>query len=183
MSNTTDALLFQKIKQSDQKSLEILYEKYFHILCEFAFSVLKQYELSEEVVSDVFFNIWNKRKEIDIALNLKSYLFKSVRNKALDYLNSSKIRIENIESHNITELMNDSTTIIEYQELENEINNLIELLPLQRRIIFKLNRFENLKYKEIAEIMSISVNTVQKQMTAATKFFLQYQEKIEMLLQ
>ncbi|MDN5203602.1 RNA polymerase sigma-70 factor [Fulvivirgaceae bacterium BMA10] len=177
MNVYSDKTLLSSIRQNDQKALELLYEKYYHSLCDFAFNFVRSIEISEEVVSDVFLNIWLKRAEINITSNFKSYLFISVKNQSLNYLSKSKVKFEDLEILDKTGHISEKSAHakIYFTEFEKEIEQILQELPPQRRIIFKLNRIEGLKYMEIAKILSISVNTVQKQMTEAVKFLANYQ--------
>jgi len=174
VSRTTlpeDNVLFDRICLSDQGALELLYQKYFYPLCDFSIGFVKSHELAEEVVSDVFLNIWLKREALHISSNLKPYLFTAVRNRSINYLQQQKVFLEPYEA-----LLNRegpsgdmADAALEMEEGEKTIETLLDQLPPQRRMIFKLNRVEGMRYKEIAELLSISVNTVQKQMTEATK--------------
>ena len=181
MNIYSDETLISSIKRNDQKALELLYEKYYHSLCNFAFNFVKSTEVSEEVVSDIFLNIWLKRTELNIQSNCKSYLFIAVKNQSLNYLNKNKVKYEKLEildkAGHVTE--KSAYSKIYYTEFEKEIEQILQRLPTQRRIIFKLNRIDGLKYIEIAKILSISVNTVQKQMTEAIKFIANYKPHLK----
>jgi RNA polymerase sigma-70 factor, ECF subfamily len=168
----SDEELFHRIKSNDAKALKILFERYYSSLCTFAYKFVKNVHLAEEVVSDVFFNIWIKKEKIEIKLNLKTYMYTAVRNQSLNYLKKNKIHLEDIETivkeNKISDLNADK--FITYEELNNDIEALLQQLPEKRQIIFRMNRIDGLSYKEIAEILSISIHTVQNQMVAAVKF-------------
>jgi RNA polymerase sigma-70 factor (ECF subfamily) len=168
----SDEELIQRIKDDDAKALIILFERYFSALCRFACRFVKNANLAEEVVSDVFLNIWLKKEKIQIKINLKTYLYTAVRNQSLNYVKKNKIYLEEIETvvkeNKISDL--DADKSITYEELKNEIDILLQQLPEKRQVIFKMNRIDGLSYKEIAEILSISIHTVQNQMVAAVKF-------------
>ena len=176
MNVYSDETLISSIKRNDQKALELLYEKYYYPLCNFAFNFVKSVETSEEVVSDIFLNIWLKRSALNIKSNCKSYLFIAVKNQSLNYLSKNKIEFEDLEILDKTGYVTEKSahSKICYAEFEKEIEEILLRLPAQRQIIFKLNRIDGLKYVEIAKILSISVNTVQKQMTEAVKFIARY---------
>jgi len=183
MNFSKDNSLLKKIQLGDESALEVLYCKYFQSLCEFASSYIKEIELAEEIVSDIFCSIWIKRNEIIIRSNIKSYLFASVKYKALDQLKKKSYIRNEIEAFDKEDYADDTIVLYEinYQDLEKEVNAMIDELPPQRKKVFKLNRFEGLKYKEIAEILDISVNTVQKQMIEAIKHIERYRYKFEQL--
>ncbi|MCX6122455.1 MAG: RNA polymerase sigma-70 factor [Ignavibacteriales bacterium] len=169
-----DEELFQRIKSNDAQALKILFERHYSALCHFACKFVKNATLAEEAVSDVFLNIWLKKEKIELSTNLKMYLYTAVKNQSLNYLKKNKIHLEGIETvvkENITSDLRADKFIV-YEESKNAIDNLLQQLPEKRRIIFSMNRFDGLSYKEIAEILSISIHTVQNQMVAAVKFLI-----------
>ncbi len=164
---------FEKIKSGNIKVFENVFREYYPILCSFANKIIRDKDKSEEVVQDIFYNIWKKKKIIDINTSLKSYLFKSVQNKCYQ-IEKHKV----IENKYKTFVKNDTSNIYitPFDELKlQEVNNLIEAtlnsLPENCNRIFKMSRFEGLKYKEIAEKLSISVKTVEANMSKALKKF------------
>jgi RNA polymerase sigma-70 factor, ECF subfamily len=168
--------LLQRVKENDQTALECLFEKYYYRLCDFAFQYVRSVELAEEVVSDVFLKIWENRHTIDIKTNFKAYIFTATRNQALNYLEKEKRDREDLDDilpgkssdnyHPDEELI--------FQELENHIEVLINKLPPRRKLIFKLSLIEGFTYREIADILSISIHTVQNQMVQAVKKLASY---------
>lgn len=179
MEEIKDQIYLKRIKADDQKALELLFEKYYYSLCRFAKLFVKSTDLSEEIVSDVFFNIWQNREKLEINGNLKSYLFVAIKNQSLNVLNKNKFSFESIEAVDHQQSFSSYTAeySISYLEIKKEIEVIIEELPPQRKIIFKLNKIEGFKYKEIAEILSISVSTVQKQMVEAVKYMSKYKSQ------
>lgn len=170
--NILDEELFRRIKNNDSLALKKLYTKYYASLCYFSAKFVKSSLIAEEVVSDVFLNIWLKREKIEIKASLKIYLYTSVRNRSLNYLKQIKIDFEDLDAadreNHVSEFGADR--IINYEELNDKINTLLKQLPEKREIVFRMNRVNGLSYKEIAEILSISINTVQNQMVRAVKF-------------
>ena len=167
-----DQELLRQIKNNNSHALKILFEKYFGPLCFFSFQIVKSNELSEESVSDVFTNIWLKRNTIEIRTNFKTYIYTAVKNQSINYLRQEKRYSQNTDSNNLHLIVSDQTAdqSILQQNLENKIDSLINELPKRRGLIFRMNRIDGLSYKEIAEILSISINTVQNQMVKAVKF-------------
>jgi RNA polymerase sigma-70 factor, ECF subfamily len=168
----TDEDLFRDIQRDDPKALRILFERYFAALCSFSSKFTRTVNLAEEAVSDVFLNVWLKREKIEIKTNLKTYLYAAVRNQSLNYVKKNKEYLVKLEiadrEENISDLNADR--FIQYKELNEDIDSLIRQLPEKRQMVFRMNRLDGLSYKEIAEILSISVNTVQNQMVQAVKF-------------
>jgi RNA polymerase sigma-70 factor (ECF subfamily) len=169
---STDEELFQRIKNDDAKALKILFERYFSALTRFACKFVNDANLAEEIVSDVFLNIWLKKEKIEIKINLRTYVYTAVRNHSLNHLKKNNIHLEDIETvvkENKTSDLN-ADKFITYEEFQDDIDALLQHLPEKRQIIFRMNRIDGLRYKEIAEILSISIHTVQNQMVAAIKF-------------
>jgi RNA polymerase sigma-70 factor (ECF subfamily) len=168
----TDEELLRRMKHADPHALKILFERYYSSLCSFAFRFVKTMHLAEEAVSDVFLHIWLKKNTIEIRTNLKTYLYTAVRNQSINYVKHHTVSFEDIETVDaqdaISELHPHAHML--YEELKDDIDALLRQLPEKRQIIFKMNRIDGLSYKEIAEILSISVHTVQNQMVAAVKF-------------
>jgi RNA polymerase sigma-70 factor (ECF subfamily) len=164
--------LLQRMKRGDSTALRILFERYFVPLCRFASRFLHAVDLSEEAVSDVFLNVWLKRETIEIRTMIKTYLYVAVRNQSLNYIKKNNPYLKDIEFADWEGIISDERAdgLIQYEEFKEGIESVIRQLPEQRQMIFRMNRLDGLSYKEIAEILSISVNTVQNQMVQAVKF-------------
>lgn len=176
--------LIERISNDDQNSLEILFKEYYYSLCGFAKIFVKRGDIAEEIVADVFFRIWQNRKDLQIKSSLKAYLYTAIKNSSISYLNKRDFSFEElaIDFDIKNNYSHKRQSTIEYRELVQEINKIIDELPPQRKIIFKLSRINGLKYKEIADRMNISVNTVQKQMVEASKFISKYKSQFTMLV-
>jgi RNA polymerase sigma-70 factor (ECF subfamily) len=151
----------------DQAAFENLFRTYFPPLMSFARKFLVDEDDAREVVQKVFINLWEKRKEVQTGTSLKSYLFTSVHNRSLNVIRDRK-------KFSLGEMPDvagdwDVSKGIEAMELEEKIRSVIEGLPEKCREIFELNRFEGLKYSEIADHLGISVKTVENQISKALK--------------
>ena len=158
--------------KKDELAFKQLFELYVEGLLRFAFSILHSKELAEETVSDVYFKIWVHREKMAGIENFKAYLFTSTRNIALNYLNKEKrekaVSLEDITvSMPINEICPESELIT--KELKEAIGLAIDHLPERCKLIYSLAKIEQLKYKEIAEILDISVKTIDHQLTIAIK--------------
>ena len=180
LNQMKDEELIDLVKLNNQKALEVLYEKYFYKLCDFANKYLKDVMACEDVVSDVFLSFWLNSRKIKIQTTLRSYLYASVKNRSLTYIRNNTKNIENIEyiKQNISLSHTTVDNKLLYRELENEIDKVISQLPPKRQLIFRMNRLDGLKYKEIAEILSISVRTVQNHMVEAVRFIANHYSKL-----
>ena len=151
------------IKKGDKAAFECIYKEYYVSLCVFAARITGNQEEAEEIVQNIIITIWDKKDGINITKSLKSYLFQSVHNMALNYLRKKKLENNYMLSiagklHDL--YLNHSEKII-YNELENIINDAINKLPEQTQKIFKQSRLEGLKYKEIAKNEGITVKGVE----------------------
>lgn len=169
--------LIRSLKQGDQKAFERVFRSYFSKLCAFAYSYTKQLESAEDLVKDVFVNLWNNRENLTIKSSLSGYLFRSVRNSCINYLERDKYH-KNLHSEEIKQLdikiieplsENYPVANIFVKELEIQIYSEIEKLPDSCKQIFKLSRFEGLSHKTIAKKLNISENTVKVQIYRALK--------------
>jgi RNA polymerase sigma-70 factor, ECF subfamily len=136
---------------------------------EIAFRVVKNQDNADDIVQEVFIHIWNKREELNINSTIEGYLVKSTVNKALNFLEKEKKNIK-VELNDLIEFeANSKNNSSNYDD--ELLRNLIELsldnLPPKCKTIFILSRFENMKNKEIAEHLGVSIKTVENQMTIA----------------
>lgn len=158
--------LFILAKEGDTKAFEKLFKLLYADLCNYAVSFLKEKDSAEEIVQGLFCKIWENKKSIDISASFKSYCFRAVHNQCLNTIKHIQIR-ENYKEHNQNERANSENTYndeLVKKELEEHINKVIEALPEMRKKVFKLSRFEGLKYREIADKLKISVKTVENHM-------------------
>jgi len=129
---------------------------------------------SEDVVQELFYTIWKNRISLRVVWSVKSYLYGSVRNQSLQYLEHLQVRKQYYQKKVADEIPesdpNDSPQkILEYKELVQRLEFVLEKLPKRRRDIFRMNRFEGKKYEEIAREMSLSVKTIEAEMSIALK--------------
>lgn len=163
---------WQQVRQGDKKAFERLFNTYYSPLCNYAASLLKNIDDAEEVVQNTFFNIWNKREVLGINTSFKSYMYRAVHNDCLNKIKHGKVRALYAADYKTSVGANtggNGSEILEAKELSSQITNAIASLPEQCGIVFKLSRFENLKYAEIAEQLEISVKTVENHMGKALK--------------
>jgi RNA polymerase sigma-70 factor (family 1) len=168
--NATDAHITAAIQSGDRKQFELLFRDCYKPLCAFAYGFLRSKEESEEIVQSVFIHFWEKKGEISIDLSLKSYLYRSVRNAALNRLKHEKVKSQHVVfMKSQGEMVSMAVENMAEQELQTRIREALNKLPEQCRIVFELSRFEELKYAEIAERLGISVKTVENQMGKALR--------------
>lgn len=156
----------------DIRDFELLFKSHYQNLCSYAYLFLKDPDISEDTVQDVFYKLWKNRDAVSIKTSVKSYLFRAVRNGCMNVIEHMKVRDgyrENIEGgyHGEKQETIDHAIV---SELELKIRETIDRLPAERKKIFMMSRYEGLKYREIADELGISVKTVENQMYQALGF-------------
>jgi len=160
------------IAEGDEMAFEGLFKSFFAELTIYATRFVEDMENAEEIVQDIFFNLWNNRLKLNINTSIKAYLYTTVRNTCLNLIKHKKVESKYRE-HFSRQLREDELKPEDWMdgnELQKKINDTIDKLPPERKKVFVMSRFENLKYKEIAEQLDISVKTVENQMGKALKF-------------
>jgi RNA polymerase sigma-70 factor (ECF subfamily) len=171
-SENTNAKIISLQQGLDEKSFEQIFKTHFKPLCFFARKYIKDTDICKEIVHNVFVNIWEKRNNIDLQKNIKSYLFSAVYSRCMNHIRDQKKFDGNATDHiEVMEKMDerDIEQKMAETELEDRINVAIQSLPEKCREVFQLNRMEGLKYKEIAEKLGISIKTVENQVSKALK--------------
>lgn len=156
----------------DAVAYKSLFFHFFLPLKSFSYAILKSGESAEEVVSDVFMEIWARRKKLPEIDNLQVYMYVSVRNASLRKLRQAKkIATLPLDDLNVEFASPDPDAVsnLVTTELSDKITAAINQLPQQCKIIFKLAKEDKLKYKEIAQTLNISVKTIDNQLAIALK--------------
>jgi RNA polymerase sigma-70 factor (ECF subfamily) len=161
-----DLTILSGIRNGEKKAFDLLFEHYYSNLCNYAASVVHDHDVAEDIVQDLFAELWVNHKQITIRSSLYSYLLRSTRNACLDHLKHLKVR-EKFQSEVQSELSVAFDDNLILAEILHRMNEIIEQLPDQCKRIFKLSRFDNLKYREIAKLLGISENTVDTQIRRA----------------
>ena len=159
------------IREGNERIFEETFRKYYQSLCNYANSILKEMDEAEEVVQNLFMSVWEKRSDLEINISLKSYLYRAVHNHCLNRIKHLKVREEYQQyATNFYDASYESVSqTVMKNELETKIEEAIRKLPEQCRLIFRMSRFEELKYHEIAEQLEISPKTVENQIGKALK--------------
>ena len=170
MNQPVEKDLFERIKKGDEKAFEMLFHKYYGHLCSFAAKIINDDDSAEEIVQDLFVKLWEKREKLFIETSLKNYLFRSVKNLCLNFIQHNKTKIQHAQIV-LSEVESNFSDDDNYPEIDLvvKIEESINSLPEKRKEIFRLSRQEGLKYHEIAQKLNISVKTVETQMSLAIK--------------
>lgn len=173
----------EKIRQSNRRAFDELFQAVYPQLVAFAASYTKEKSSASDIVQDTFVALWQKRTAIDPEQSLKAYLYRIVRNRSLNYLRnrSSEISQPDIivdeELHTEQEIDSKRNT----DELSEKFGEWVEQLPARQQEAFELSRFDGLNHDEIAAVMEISPKTVNNHIVAALKqlriFYETYSEK------
>jgi RNA polymerase sigma-70 factor (ECF subfamily) len=175
-------------KHSDIRAFEWIYKNTFQSLCFYALQLTGDRFLAEETVQETLIKIWNERVNLEVTENIKSYLYQSVHNHAINKLvqrNTQKFSVNKTATTEFWHLLTDNYSYnaflvekLEALDTEKAIEKVVEELPEQCRQIFKLSKFENKPNDEIAAFLNISVNTVRTQLYRALEKIKEALEKI-----
>ncbi|MDH6305352.1 RNA polymerase sigma-70 factor (family 1) [Parabacteroides sp. PF5-5] len=164
--------LLHSVSNDERGSFDVFYHTYYEQIFRFAYYFLKDKESCKEVITDVFYAVWQSRKRLKDIENIETYLYIVVRNEVgryqKRYNNPSHTSLDEIPIH--LELSTDSSPEddIQNKELEQILSKIVSELPEKCRVIFLMTYKEGLKTKQIAEILSIKESTVRVQMKIAT---------------
>jgi RNA polymerase sigma-70 factor (family 1) len=173
--NINDACLQNLMEQTsvgNQHAFKQLFQYFFKPISQFAFSIVKTKDAATEITDEVFIKLWRNRENILAIQNLRVYIYKAAKNTALNYLSKKAnqqitepfdyISIELKDDNNPEQLMITA-------EMFAQLKTVVDELPPRCKMIFKLVREDGLKYKEVAEILNLSINTVDAQMVIAVR--------------
>lgn len=170
--------LLNLIKQGKEAGVKQVFDKYYTGLCVYSKSITKDHHVAEEIVEDLFIYLWVNAATLDIKTSLQSYLYRSVHNNSIKYLNKQKTKSKVFDHYqfNDKEILNTATNETPFigmitRELGEKAEIILTSLPEKCREIYILNRYHNLSYPEIAQRLNISLGTVKTQMSRAFKKF------------
>ncbi len=163
-----EIVLMQKIKQGDIKSFQEIFEKHYKGLCLSASFFINDFDVSEDIVQDLFVKLWEQRKNITISTSIKSYLLAATKNSCRNYLAHQKVKKKYESEFLLNKIQNISRNdLFTDPYLHEKILKSVNLLPPKRKLIFEMSRYKGYKYKEIASELHISQKTVETQMGKA----------------
>ena len=168
--NIFEQLLINKLAESDQSAFSSIFKAYYMDLVMFAFTFSKDSDNAKEAVQEVFVRLWENRQTLKLHGSLKSYLLKSVQNYCLDEIRRRIVREQFTHEMDMQSLyVNETEDYILYTDLLNQLDILLAQMPDEVAQTFRLNRFEGLKYQEIAVLLNVSVRTVESRISKALK--------------
>lgn len=172
-NNKSNTELIKLLKKGDIAAFDAIYNQYCHKLHQFVFMYLKQEEDAEEVVQEVFIKIWESREKVDVYLSFESFLFTIAYNSTMSLLRKrvsetkSREYLKSLQKIETEEKVIDE---IQYNELNNKVQSLLEQLSPRQSEIYLLSREEGLSHKEIAIKLNISESTVNNHLVTILKF-------------
>lgn len=166
-----EKVLVERLINKDQQAFAMVFEAYYQRLHSYAMRFMDTPEEAEEAIQEVFVKFWEKCEDLAPDSSIKSYLYRSVHNTCLNTLKHQKVK-DNYKQyviHYLEKSQELSTEDFQDEELTQRIYKAIDDLPARCSEIFKLSRFEGLKYQEIADHLGISIKTVEVQMGKALR--------------
>ncbi|MEI7422902.1 MAG: RNA polymerase sigma-70 factor [Prolixibacteraceae bacterium] len=175
-----EQLIFEKFRSGDEAAFKVIYNKYVPRLYYFILEYIPQRDIAENIVQDTLMVLWDKRATLTSDTNLSAYLYTVARNNSLYKLRDSRYRKKLFDTSEISELelqtnmdalISLDTSVLTFEEIEKIIKNTLDQLPPQCRRVFSLSRFEDKKYREIADELNISQKAVEGHISKALKLF------------
>jgi RNA polymerase sigma-70 factor (ECF subfamily) len=164
-----DNELLSRFRSGDIAAFEDLFKTYYQALVGYGRTILKDKDEAEDIVQQVFVTIWEKRSEMEVHTSFKGMMYRAVQNACLNRIKHQTVRRSHAKEVIMTGSSSFSQQDIQYKELQKKIDESIDQLPEQCARIFRMSRFDELKYQEIADKLGLSVKTVENQMGKALK--------------
>lgn len=167
----------EKIREGDKTAFKKLFEEYYPKLYWFVNRYLMSKEIADDIVKELFIELWQRKDRFIIQSSLNAYLYASARNRAFNYIRSKQskekyLTIRSIEDEELTIITSPAknpSEVLEQKELSEAVQSAVELLPGRTKLVFTLHRDDGLTYAEIAQVLDISAKTVENQMARAFK--------------
>jgi len=163
------------LRKGEKKAYEEIYTDFFGVLYHLCLQYLHNEKIAEELVQDTFLKLWEIRETLNEQINIRSFLYTITKNNCLNHLRNQKISLKHQENIKYMEMQFNYEALeklgnyIQFEELRNKIDDAISKLPSEIIGTFRLSRFEELSYKEIAEQQGISIKTVEAHISKALR--------------
>lgn len=175
--SSNESSLLLRIAAGDELSYTLLVEKYWQKVLQHALSFVKSYPVAEELVQDVFIQIWEKRKKLSEVNSFENYLFIASRNLIISHIRKKLIETDSLKDEKLQELFFKPDEQYEFQELVKIINDGAALLQEPRRSVFLLSRMEGRDADYISKELGIATRTVRWHLVQALNFLRNYMHK------
>ena len=159
------------LAKRDENAFEQVFKMYYKNLHSYVCTMLKEETYAEEIVQQVFFKLWERVEHISISGSVAAYLYRAVHNESLNHLKHQKVKASHQlhVAYSMKDAVETAPKTLQAKELEKKIQAALNELPEQCRTIFQMSRFEEMKYREIADKLNLSVKTVENQIGTALK--------------
>ena len=179
--------LLRESRNGKEKAFNLLFEQYFARLYSYTLKHTNNAPLSEELVMDLMLWLWKNKEKANIETDPSAYLFKAMKNKIYSHFRKKELLLTELENEEIyLEANQNSSSILEVKEIQQEYRLSLELLSPQRRNVFKMSRDENMSHSEIARHLNLSIKTVESHITASLRFmrerFKDYSDVISIII-
>jgi RNA polymerase sigma-70 factor, ECF subfamily len=166
-----EQITLYSLREGSVEAFNLCYDLYYKPLCSYANLIVKNPEVAEEIIQNIFMEIWMNREKLPIHSSFKAYILTAVRNDCLDHLKHKKTVEKYMDQQikNKIDAYDDIFSQLIDKELQLHLNSAIQKLPEACRKVFELSRFHYNSYKEIAEKLNISIKTVENQIGKALK--------------
>jgi RNA polymerase sigma-70 factor (ECF subfamily) len=158
-----EKVLISKLKVADKSAFSTVFTAYYKDLVMFASRFTHDLNNAEEIVQDTFVRLWEEHESLKVSTSLKSYLLKMVQNKCIDWYRHKKI----MQTHNdfvkegSPQFDYDTDSYILHSEMQEQIEAALKMLPEAISEVFRMSRYKGLKYHEIADLLGVSVRTIE----------------------
>ncbi len=167
--NYTDRELLELFEKDDELAISLIFRTYYSYLCKVAYKIIPDSNLAEDLSQEVFFELWRKKGRLQGVTSLKAYLRRATVNRALNFIRDQRVKLVDEELRPVMSRQAQATQQMEADELQQRIDQAIDSLPERCRMVFVLSRFEDMSYQQIAEVLDISVKTVENQVSKALR--------------
>ncbi|WP_373515093.1 RNA polymerase sigma-70 factor [Persicitalea sp.] len=167
-----DELFIRKTLNDARRGVELLYIRYYQPMCTHAVKFVGSREVAEDLVSEIFFRFYSQNTFLDIDTSYRLYLFRTVRNRAYNYLRWDLSRKAELSEAAQKPILKEQQPdqISQFEELYHDVEEAVNKLPVERRRIYLMRKFDGMKYQEIADELHLSVKTVDVQLNRANQF-------------
>ncbi|WP_246859366.1 RNA polymerase sigma-70 factor [Spirosoma sp. KCTC 42546] len=159
----TELFLRKTFEQNVDAGISLLFRHYYAMLCSHAVRYVSSKAIAEDIVSDIFYEFQVDQRHQTITSSYRAYLFTMVRNRAFDHVRAEMRHTTSLDKADLipAHITQSPDSITQYEELYHDVENAINTMPLKRRQIYVMHRFEGKKYQEIADELHLSLRTIE----------------------
>ncbi len=163
LGRDTELFLRKTFEQDVDAAISLLFRQYYSLLCSHAVRYVSSKAIAEDIVSDIFYEFQVDQRYRTITSSYKAYLFTMVRNRAFDHVRAEMRHTTSLDNAELipAHITQSPDSITQYEELYHDVENAINAMPLKRRQIYVMHRFDGKKYQEIADELNLSLRTIE----------------------